>query len=95
MDQNNQSSGVVFEDTRPVQITRTFQPAPSKIIELTIKYSGGYIRDEKSATLVLTGFVVLAISTSIFLLFSDSSSDTQNKSREAIEKAIKATSAPR
>ena len=40
------------------------------IPHLVIKYSGGYIKDEKQANYVLLGFIVLAIVISLFLIFN-------------------------
>ena len=41
-----------------------------KIIQWTIKYSGGLIKDTKQASYVLSGIVVLVIIISLFLIFS-------------------------
>lgn len=58
MDQNNYD--------REIGLTQT--PTP-KIIELVIKYSGGYIQGEKQASYMLIGFVAVAIAVSLFLIF--------------------------
>jgi len=44
-------------------------PFAPKIIRWLIKYSGGLIKNEKQASHVLIGFVVLAIIISLFLFF--------------------------
>jgi len=81
MDQNNEdnkgidlshapddsSSRIKFEGEQ--QYTRSYYPETPKIIQWVIKYSGGYIKDEKQASYVLLGFVVLAIITSLFLVW--------------------------
>ncbi len=40
-----------------------------KIIQWTIKYSGGLIKNKKQANYVLIGFVILAVIVSLFLFF--------------------------
>ena len=42
-----------------------------KMVRLVMKLSGGAIKEQKTAEYVLLGFVVIAISISLFLLFSD------------------------
>ena len=84
MDQNNESPKIVFEDEEFRQSARSFQTPTPKIIEWVIewviKYSGGYVKDEKQASHVLIGFVVLAIIISLFLIFSGGSDISNNKS---------------
>jgi len=70
MDENNEQSKVVFEGAefqRPIQ---SFQKPTPKIIQLVIKCSGGYIKNEKQASNVLILLVVVAIIISLFLVFS-------------------------
>lgn len=65
---NDSDTGVKFQDEewRP---TQTFSPGTSKVIQWVIKYSGGLVKDEKQASYVLIGFVVVAIVIVLFLLF--------------------------
>ena len=79
MDQNNEdnkgidlshalddsSSRVKFKGEQ--QYVRPYYSDTPKIIQLVMKYSGGYIKDEKQASYVLVGFVALAIVVSFFL----------------------------
>lgn len=65
----NEPPKVVFEGEE-FQRPRSFQTP--KIIELVIKYSGGYIKDEKQANYFLIGFVVVAVIVSLFLFFGNS-----------------------
>ncbi len=61
------SNEVQFDiDTQshPQSYTRT-----STLVQLMVKYSGGYVRDEKQANYVLIGFVFVAIIISSFLFF--------------------------
>lgn len=46
----------------------TRKPADPKIIRWAIRYSGGFIKDEKQANFVLMGFASVLIVISIFLL---------------------------
>jgi len=64
------------------------------IVRWTIKYSGGYVRDEKQAEYVLLGLVAFAVVLAI-LFFQSSRSNTQEESRAVIEKSINATDALR
>jgi len=56
-------------------IQQIFHPGMPQVIKWTIKYSGGIIKNEKQASYVILGFVVLAIIISLFLIFG-----RQNKS---------------
>ncbi|MDP2704236.1 MAG: hypothetical protein Q8P01_03350 [bacterium] len=82
MDQNNDDRGIdlshALDDSssrikfegEEFQRSRSFQTPTPKIVQLVIKYSGGYVKDEKQATYVLIGFVALAIVVVIIFLFS-------------------------
>jgi hypothetical protein len=73
MDQNNDDRGIdlshALDDSssrikfegEEFQRPRSFQDANAKIVEWVIKYSGGYVKDEKQANYFLIGFVVVAI----------------------------------
>ena len=51
------------------QPAQTFLPGTPKIIQWTIKCSGGLIKDEKQASYVLISFIVVAIIISLVLVF--------------------------
>jgi len=69
MDQYNEPSRITIEGgefRRPVQ---SFQTQTPKIVQWVMRYSGGLVKDEKQASYVLIGFVVVAIIVSLFLMF--------------------------
>ena len=92
MDQNNKNNevvdssgslkdsgtGVKFNEYRA---PRSHYPGTPKIIQWVIKYSGGLVKDEKQASYILIGFVVLAIIVSLFLFFGRGS-DTSRTLQE-------------
>lgn len=49
-----------------------YNPETPKIIRYVMRYSGGYIENEKQASYAILGFVALAIIVSLFLLFGGS-----------------------
>lgn len=54
-------SKITFESEQWQPPTRSVQSQTPKIVQWVIKISGGYVKDEKQATYVLIGFVVVAI----------------------------------
>ena len=64
-------TGVKFEGEQ--RYTRSYDPETPKVIQWVIKYSGGYIKDEKQTSYVLIGFVAVAIIVSLFLIFAGGS----------------------
>jgi hypothetical protein len=88
MDQNNEdnkgidlshtpddsSSRVKFEGEQ--QYTRQYYPDIPKIVQWVMKYSGGLVKDEKTASYVLLGFVALAIIIALFFFFGGSEKNT-------------------
>ena len=44
-------------------------PENSKMVQFVIKYSGGYIKDQRQAEYVLLGFAIISIIISFFLFF--------------------------
>jgi len=70
---NNNDSGAKFHEEWQ-RSTQIFYPETPKIIQWVIKYSGGYIKDEKQANYVLLGFVAVAIVVALFLIFGGSES---------------------
>ena len=70
MDQNNEPPQITFEGEESQHSARSFNSENPKIVQWVIKYSGGYIKDEKQASYILIGFVAVAIIISLFLIFS-------------------------
>ncbi len=68
MDSNNNFRKVTFEDDGFSRTTRPGKGQSSRIIELTIKWSRGLIKNEKKAIAFLLGLIVIAFITSIFLI---------------------------
>ncbi len=73
MDQNNEPQKVEFEELR--QPNQSFQTPTPKITEWVMKHSGGMIKDEKQTNYLLTGFVVVVIVISLFLLIKNGTAD--------------------
>ncbi len=67
---NLNDSGVKFQDSGWRAMKNYREPTTSKIIQWTMKCSGGLIKNEKQANYALLGFVILAIIVSLFLIFS-------------------------
>jgi len=63
------STGVKFEEYRAPH----YYPGTPKMIQWVIKYSGGFIKDEKQASYVLIGLVAVAVVIVLFLVFSGGS----------------------
>ena len=72
MDQNNEPGKIVFEGEEFQRPSQSFQTPTPKIVQWVIKYSGGLIKDEEQANYFLIGFVVVAITVSLFLIFKGS-----------------------
>jgi|GEM_PF-901415 len=104
MDQNNEdrgidlshalddsSSRIKFEGEEFQRPSRSFQTPSPKIVQWVIKYSGGLVKDEKQASYVLIGFVVLAIVVVIIFLFSGGGEKVKYSPRvqEEMQKATK------
>ena len=80
MDQNNENNkGIGLNDTlkdsgtgvkfEKEHIVEHYSPETPKVILWVLKYSGGYVKDEKQANYILIGFVTVAIIISLFLVF--------------------------
>ncbi len=66
---DSKSGGIKFHEH---QASRShYSQETPKIIQWTIKYSGGLIKNKKQANYVLIGFVILAVIVSLFLFFND------------------------
>jgi len=74
-------SSNIMEFESDEQYTHPPLPETSKVIQWMMRYSGGYIRDEKQANYVILGFSVLVIIISLFLIFSGGT----NIPKEALE----------
>jgi len=60
-------------------LDQILDPEMPRMVRWVIKYSGGIIKDEKQASFVLLGFIVVAIIVSLFLLFGgNGGSENQN-----------------
>src|SRR3989344_2187890 len=58
-----------IEQLRPVVKTEIASDLP-KMVQLVVKFSGGYIKDEKQANYVLFGLVILMFALTFYFLFS-------------------------
>jgi len=73
-DNNRKFGGFDVGDTgtklQGYRIERNYSPGIPKMIQWVVKYSGGYIKDQKQASYVLIGFAALAVAISLFLVSS-------------------------
>jgi hypothetical protein len=74
MDEIYDTTGVQFEEDKWKNTLPSFVDEPPKVVQLVTKYSGGIVKDQKTAEYVLFGFVVSAIIISLFLFLRESSS---------------------
>ena len=81
---DDSSSRVKFEGEQ--QYVRPCYSDTPKIIQLVMKYSGGYIKDEKQASYFLIGFVAVAIIISLFLIFGGGKDDSVNVQKKFQDK---------
>lgn len=70
MYQNNEPPRIILPGEEFQHSARSFESENPKIIQWVIKYSGGYIKDDKQASYVLIGFVAIAIIIVSIFLFS-------------------------
>ncbi|MFA5942428.1 MAG: hypothetical protein WC798_02030 [Candidatus Paceibacterota bacterium] len=63
------SSNIAFEGESLQQPEQPFQAEVPKIVQWTMRHSGGLIKNEEQANYVLLGFAALAILVSLFLVF--------------------------
>lgn len=76
MDQNNKPPRVEFEtdEIDGYQAVKYYRETNTpKIIQLTMKYSGGLIKKERQAEYVLLGFVVVAVIISLIIILGSGS----------------------
>ncbi len=76
MDQNNEPSKIVFESEEFQRPSQSFQTPTPKIVQWVIRYSGGYIKDEKQAQYVLFGVVAVVVVMSIYIAIPSASKGT-------------------
>lgn len=79
MDYNNKPPEVVFEGEEFPPSAQSFKSSTPKMVQWVIKYSGGVVKDEQQANYVLIGFVTVAVTVSLFLIFGGG--NTQPKSQ--------------
>lgn len=98
MDQNNDDRGIDLSHALGDSSSRvkfegeefrhqSFQTPTPKIVQWVIKYSGGYVKDEKQASYVLLGFVAVAVIVSLFLIFGGGLGTSTDQT--TIDKTIK------
>lgn len=81
---NRDISGVKFE-TDSYKVVKFYnEPDTPKIVKLTMKYSGGAVKDERQAEYTLFGFVVIAIIISLYLFFGLGSGGDEGAARRAM-----------
>lgn len=68
----NLSTQKKYERERIQRSSRSFRSQTPKVIELVMKYSGGYIKDKKQASYVVWGFIVITLIVSFSLFFGGS-----------------------
>ena len=73
MNQPTSPTDIVFEDEQSFPATTPVTDSP-QLIHWVISLSGGYVKNEKQAALVLVGFAVVAIGISVLLLAPDNRS---------------------
>ncbi len=56
------------EQQKTIQILKTADDAP-KMVQFVIKYSGGMIKDKRTAEYVLSGFAIVIFAVSLYLFF--------------------------
>lgn len=78
------SNGVQF-DVDAVQRPK-YNPTGSKLVLWVMKYSGGFIKDERQANYVLVGCAVLGIIFSLFLAFNGGNKNTETMLEPFINK---------
>jgi len=68
-DKNNSNDMAESQSNEP-SLDQIFDPETPRMARWVIKYSGGIVKDERQASYVLIGFVVLAIIFSLFMFFN-------------------------
>lgn len=72
----HRDSGVKFQgDWHPP----LYEREPPKMVQWIMKYSGGWVKNEKEASYVLAGFVILAIIISFILVFGGGGEESRKE----------------
>ena len=87
MSWNNLSPKVIFEEEDGLWQAISLETPPSKLAQWLIKFSGGYIKDERQANYILVIFVALAFALSGFWLLKESDSRLNNPGLETFKNA--------
>jgi len=80
---DDSGSRVTFDDEQ--RHTRLYTSQTSTMSQWLMKYSGGYVKNEKQASYVMMVFVILAVSFSIYLLFDSRGNMQDNAFAPAAE----------
>jgi hypothetical protein len=70
--------GIKFDTDNDREVKAYDETDTPKIVKLVIKLSGGAIEEQKQAEYILLGFVIIAITVSIFLFVSSSIKANKN-----------------
>lgn len=88
MNQNSETPKVMFENEGFQRSSLSFRAPTPKIVQLVIKYSGGYIKDEGQANKVLILFIIVTIIISLYLFFGTAGGNT-SQSKAARDQMLK------
>lgn len=80
----NTESDVEFQDSGWSAIKYHHEQSASKIIQLTMKYSGGLIKNKTQANYVILGFVVLVFIISLFSLLGGTNKEIKSPTQDII-----------
>ena len=90
IDFSGSSSGVTFKGDAGWRAVRYYrEPGSPKVIQWVMKYSGGFVQNEKQATYVLLGFAVLAFAISLVLFFGGGGRTNRELPPGAIESRLR------
>ena len=87
-------TGVKFEDSGWRVMKYYRQPGTPRIVQWTMWYSGGLVKDERQAQYVLLGFVVAAIAVSLYLFFGAGTGTQQQFTPENFTPITRPTVSP-
>lgn len=75
-------TGVQFHEYR----VERYYPETTKTVQWVIKYSGGLLKDEKQASLVLIGFALVTTIIALFLIFSIGNGEIRSPKSDIINR---------
>lgn len=84
--QKEDVSGVKFETDSWKAVKFYGETNTPKIVKLVMKYSGGAIKEQKTAEYVLLGIVILMFAVSFYLFFGGGGSGSPRLSNEELER---------